>query len=139
MIQQCARYHQSLESLLQYTLYSNVTAGAHLMSFFISSPIFFATGFRENFSSGPSLGRPRWEHASTLAPLLQRYSIVGIEAVMRVSSVISRSAFRGTFRSHRISTVFPFRSASPRSSTDFLACKLVHAFLGVSAWVPQNA
>eukprot|EP00974_Lingulodinium_polyedra_P113177 10955181-Lingulodinium_polyedra.AAC.1 len=65
------------------------------MSLLISSLIHFAAGISENFSFGPSFGRPKCEQTVTLAPLLQRYSIVGMVAVMRVTSAISRSAFGG--------------------------------------------
>lgn len=59
------------------------------------------TGLRRNLSSGPSLGRPRWDVSSTLAPLSTRYLRVGIAARMRVSSVILRSLSSGTLRSAR--------------------------------------
>ena len=67
--------------------------GASLTSFLRSSPMRRAQGWRENLSSGPSLGRPRWEHTVTMAPLDTRYSMVGIERRMRVSSVMILPCF----------------------------------------------
>ena len=79
-----------------------------------------ATGPSENLSSGPDLGRPRWEERRTLAPLSIRYFTVGTDARMRVSSEMVFPS-RGTFRSQRTRTFLPLRSASVRSPTDFLA------------------
>ena len=54
-----------------------------------SSPIRRAQGWRERFCppAHPCSG-PRWEHTATMAPLETRYSIIGIEQWMRVSSVM---------------------------------------------------
>mmetsp|Transcript_25367 Transcript_25367/g.78092 ORF Transcript_25367/g.78092 Transcript_25367/m.78092 type:complete len:202 (+) Transcript_25367:568-1173(+) len=128
-----------MASTAAFTASVALQAGAHLMSLLISSVIHFAAGISENFSLDPFFGRPKCEQTVTLAPLLQRYSIVGMEAVMRVTSVISRSAFRGTLRSQRMSTFLPFKSDSLRSSTDFFACKLVGARLDEATRCPQNA
>ena len=54
-------------------------------------------------SSGPPLGRPRCEEMPTRAPFSSRYLIVGIEARMRVSSVMVLPS-SGTLRSHRMKT-----------------------------------
>mmetsp|Transcript_12527 Transcript_12527/g.43499 ORF Transcript_12527/g.43499 Transcript_12527/m.43499 type:complete len:370 (+) Transcript_12527:970-2079(+) len=86
-----------------------------------------ATGVRRNLSSGPDLGRPRWDDSITLAPFLVRYSMVGTAARMRVSSVMFRSASRGTLRSARSNTTLPLSSASERSPTDFLAACTLRA------------
>ena len=59
----------------------------------------------------------------TLAPLLVRYSSVGMAARMRVSSVMFSSLSSGTLRSARSNTTLPFSSASPRSPTLFLAAR----------------
>lgn len=83
-----------------------------------SSDMRTAHGARLNLSSGPSLGRPRCEERSTLAPLSIRYLIVGTDARMRVSSVIVLPS-SGTLRSQRTSTRLPLSSASVRSPTDF--------------------
>ena len=74
-------------------------------------------------SSGPSLGRPRCDDSSTFAPFSIRYLTVGTDARMRVSSVIVLPS-SGTFRSQRTRTTLPFRSASERSPTDFLAISI---------------
>merc|ERR1719261_438454 len=63
-------------------------------------------GPSENLSSGPSLGRPKWDDTATRAPLSTRYLMVSTEARMRVSSVIVLPS-RGTFRSQRIRTFLP--------------------------------
>ena len=68
-----------------------------------------------------------------MAPFLTRYSRVGMAARMRVSSVISRSALRGTLRSQRTNTTLPLRSASVRSPTDFLAASTLKAARGALA------
>jgi hypothetical protein len=67
-------------------------------------------------------GKPdltRCDVRRTLAPLSIRYFNVGTAARMRVSSVILRSASRGTFRSARTSTLLPSKSALLKSPTDF--------------------
>merc|ERR1740139_1712091 len=84
------------------------------------SDIRSAQGPSENLSSGPSLGRPKWEHTVTTAPFSTRYCIVGIDIRMRVSSVIVLPS-SGTFTSHLTKTFLPLSSASERSPTDFLA------------------
>mmetsp|Transcript_11951 Transcript_11951/g.36886 ORF Transcript_11951/g.36886 Transcript_11951/m.36886 type:complete len:444 (+) Transcript_11951:557-1888(+) len=105
-----------MASTAAFTASVALQAGAHLMSLLISSVIHFAAGISENFSLDPFFGRPKCEQTDTLAPLLQRYSIVGMEAMMRSTSVISRSPVGGTLRSQRKSTLMPFKSDSPRSS-----------------------
>ena len=82
---------------------SPMQSGASLTSVPSSSDRRGATGPSENLSSGPSLGRPRWDESSTLAPFFFRYSMVGIDARMRVSSVMVLPS-SGTFRSQRTST-----------------------------------
>ena len=62
---------------------------------------------------------PKCDVNNTFAPLLIRYSMVGIDPLIRVSSVIS-APFRGTFKSHRTKTLFPLSSSSDKSLTDFL-------------------
>lgn len=62
-----------------------------------------AQGPRENLSSGPPLGRPKWEEIATRAPFSRRYLMVGTEARIRVSSVIFLPS-SGTLRSQRMST-----------------------------------
>jgi len=84
-----------------------------------------ATGPSENLSSGPDLGRPRCDESSTFAPFSTRYLTVGTDARMRVSSVMVLPS-SGTLRSQRTSTLLPFRSASDRSPTDFLAISMLH-------------
>merc|ERR1719478_1397980 len=79
-----------------------------------------ATGPRENLSSGPSLGRPRWDESRTLAPLSIRYLTVGTDARIRVSSVMVLPS-SGTLRSQRTRTFLPLSSAGERSATDFFA------------------
>mmetsp|Transcript_14882 Transcript_14882/g.42202 ORF Transcript_14882/g.42202 Transcript_14882/m.42202 type:complete len:239 (-) Transcript_14882:105-821(-) len=114
-----------IAATMAFTSSVALQSGAQAIFFPISSPMRAATGFNENFSSGPFLGLPRWEHAMTLAPCAHKCSIVGMEEVIRVSSVIWRSEFRGTFRSQRTKTRLPRRSSSDRSSTDFFARVLV--------------
>ena len=55
-----------------------------------------ATGLRENSGLGSPLGLPRWEQRMTLAPFLSRYSTVGKEATIRLSSATVPSGVRGT-------------------------------------------
>merc|ERR1719512_55744 len=59
----------AMASTMPLTSSVALQSGAHLMSFFMTSPILLATGFNENLSSGPSLGRPRWEQAITFCTL----------------------------------------------------------------------
>ncbi len=68
-----------------------------------------ATGARLNFSSGPFLGRPKCELRATRAPFSIKYLMVGILDLIRVSSVIVFPS-RGTFKSQRTRTLFPFNS-----------------------------
>ena len=60
----------------------------------------------------------------TIAPALAKYSIVGIDERIRVSSVIVLPS-RGTLRSHRRRTFLPFRSVLGRSVMDFLVLIVV--------------
>jgi len=99
---------------------SPIQSGASVTSCPNNSPIRSAHGPRLNLSSGPSLGRPKCEHTVTMAPLPFKYSIVGMDDRIRVSSVIFFPS-RGTFTSQRTRTFFPLRSDSDRSSMDFLA------------------
>jgi hypothetical protein len=70
----------------------------------------------------------RWLARMTLAPFSRRNLMVGTEARMRVSSVIFWASSRGTLRSARTNTFFPFRSASPRVPTLlFVAITALHA------------
>ena len=61
---------------------------------------------------------------ATRAPLLDKYSRVGIEARMRVSSVMVFPS-RGTLTSQRMRIFLPLSSSSLRSEMDFLASRLV--------------
>ena len=61
-------------------------------------------GKAEKLSAMKSYHLPRCEVSSTLAPLLIKYCMVGMDPLMRVSSVMVES-FRGTFKSHRTSTL----------------------------------
>src|SRR5579884_2281312 len=69
-------------------------------------------GVRRIFSTTSPLGRPRWDIKMTDAPLSSRYWIVGRAALMRVSSVMFRSASRGTLKSTRTRTLLPATSIS---------------------------
>ena len=88
----------------------------------------------ENLASYPPLGRPRCEDKRTFAPLLVRYLIVGMAPLMRVSSVILPVPFsNGTLKSARTKTLFPRRSSSVKSPTDFFASNSVEVCT-VSTW-----
>jgi hypothetical protein len=98
-------------------------------------------GARENLASYPPFGRPRWDESSTLAPLEDKYLIVSMEPRIRVSSVTLKLLSMGTLRSQRTRTLFPFRSDSPRSLTDFFfisRLSLPNALEGAGAiWKPE--
>ena len=57
----------------------------------------------------------------TLAPLPIKYLIVGIAALILVSSVMFWLSSKGTFKSALTNTFLPFKSASLKSPTLFLA------------------
>src|SRR5258708_3611568 len=59
-------------------------------------------GFWGYFSACASFGRPRWLIRITLPPSARIFLMVGTEARIRVSSVISNLSFRGTLKSTRI-------------------------------------
>src|SRR5215510_5109100 len=71
-----------------------------------------ATGFRLISGFGPPFGRPRWD-ASRMrpAPCAIAYLIVGSEARIRVSSLIT-PPLSGTLKSTRMKTRLPLRSTS---------------------------
>ena len=76
----------------------------------ILSLIHICSGF------GSPFGLPRWEQRITLPPSLTSFLMVGRAATRRFSSVIFPS-FKGTLKSQRTRTLFPFTLIS---STDFL-------------------
>ena len=72
-----------------------------------------ATGASESVPlHTPSFGRPRCEVTMTAAPFSRASLMVGSEAVMRCSEVITPASLIGTLRSWRISTRLPARSRS---------------------------
>lgn len=70
-----------------------------------------ATGFRLYSGAGLPLGRPRCDARITVAPCSSANSMVGIAAVMRVSSPITPFLI-GTLKSTRMNTRRPRRSRS---------------------------
>ena len=71
----------------------------------INSLIRFAMGASESMGLiSPSVGRPRCEVTMTDAPRSSASRIAGIEARMRVSSVMFPASSCGTFKSARIKT-----------------------------------
>ena len=72
----------------------------------------FTRCFKEYFSVGPSFGRPKWLIKITLPPSANIFLIVGIVARMRLSSVITYSAFRGTLKSTRTKAFCPLKLCS---------------------------
>ena len=66
--------------------------------------------FREYFSVGPSLGRPKWDIKMQDPPSERIFFKVGKVALIRVSSVISNRSFNGTLKSTRMSAFFPWKS-----------------------------
>src|SRR5690606_8637236 len=78
-------------------------------SFFINSDNLAATGFIELVALSASvLIRPKCENKISFAPVLIAYSIVGNAAVIRVSSDIEPSLFKGTLKSTRINTFLSY-------------------------------
>ena len=74
---------------------------------------FAATGFMLISAFGLPFGRPRWEARMTPAPCSSAYLMVGSEARMRLSLVISCPPLAsGTLKSTRMKTRFPLRSRS---------------------------
>ena len=55
--------------------------------------------FREYWSSGPFFGRPKWLIRMTEPPSFMIFLMVGIAAIIRVSSVTISSLFNGTLKS----------------------------------------
>ena len=82
------------------------SSAANTTSLPSSSESLTATGARENFSSGPFFGLPRWEQRITLPPSFIIFLIVGKAAVILLSFVITPS-FRGTLKSQRQRTFLP--------------------------------
>ena len=78
----------------------------------------FATGAKESSDLTSPLGRPRWAAITTLAPAEIKYSIVGSDALIRPSSVMT-PFFNGTLRSQRRKTRFP---------TSSLSCNCIRVF-----------
>ena len=75
----------------------------------------FAIGASESSGfNSPSVGRPRCEVTITAAPFSSANLIAGIEARMRVSSVMFPASSCGTFKSARINTRWLDRSRSAR-------------------------
>src|SRR6218665_1480591 len=73
-----------------------------------SSPMRRATGFSESSGlNSPSVGRPRCEVTITAAPACRASLMAGMEARMRVSSVIWPASSCGTLRSARMKTRWP--------------------------------
>ena len=67
----------------------------------------FTICFKEYFSVGPSLGRPRWLIKITLPPSFNILEMVGMVARIRLSSVISNASFKGTLKSTLIKAFLP--------------------------------
>ena len=72
-----------------------------------------ATGSRDNSGLRSPFGRPRCAAITTAAPCANKYLMVGSEALIRPSSVITPS-FNGTFKSQRSRTRFPRTSTESR-------------------------
>ena len=72
-----------------------------------------AIGARDNSGLRSPFGRPRCAVITTDAPCASKYLIVGSEALIRPSSVITPS-FNGTFKSQRSRTRFPRTSTESR-------------------------
>src|SRR5512137_1264463 len=87
----------------------------------MSSASRFAAGARLIFGSGLPLGRPRWEAMMRRAPRSSSQSIVGSEALIRLSSRIAPLSSRGTLKSTRRKTRLPLTS---RSVTKFMSASL---------------
>ena len=86
-----------------------VTAPANCTGAPSSSDKRFATGASESSGLASPFGRPRCAAITMLAPFARRVLIVGSEARMRPSSVIS-PFFNGTLRSQRRNTRLPATS-----------------------------
>ena len=71
------------------------------------------TGAKDNSGTRSPFGRPRCAVITTEAPCANKYLIVGSEALIRPSSVIT-PALSGTFKSQRSRTRFPRTSIVSR-------------------------
>ena len=107
----------SFNSLIIPLALSPVVSPANFTSFPNSSDSLSATGFKEYFAFISSadisfgFGLPKWEQRTTFTPWSIKYWIVGIAALILVSSWIFPS-FIGTLKSQRTKIAFPFTSIS---------------------------
>ena len=98
-----------------------------------NSAIRCATGARLSSDlNWPSVGRPRWEVTMTAAPASKHICTAGMEALIRVSSVILPASSCGTFRSARIKTRFPLRRPAAAKSLKRLTLNKVSGIGGYS-------
>ena len=80
-----------------------------------------ATGVNLIFSFTCPFGLPKWAASITFAELSTRYLIVGIAALIRVSSVIAPLSSNGTLKSTLTKTFFPSKTDLFRLERDNFA------------------